>query len=136
MKLVILAAAIGLAWPAIAVADPCEGVLPRNAGVRFTGTVRYVVDGDGFCVGASADPSTWIEVRTADFNAAEYSTREGRDGQRLAQAALMGQPIVCTSTAGRSGRVITYDRVLAVCSVRGRRVRDILRAAGVAEGGS
>jgi hypothetical protein len=41
-------------------ADPCEGRLPSRAGERFSGTVRYVGDGDGLCVGRSGDPDSWI----------------------------------------------------------------------------
>lgn len=54
-----------------AYADPCKAPLPAQAGVQFSGTVRYVGDGDSLCVGRTADPNTWIEVRLADFNAPE-----------------------------------------------------------------
>lgn len=41
-----------------AAADPCEGELPRQAGVEFSGTTRHVIDGDGWCVGQSDNPAT------------------------------------------------------------------------------
>jgi endonuclease YncB( thermonuclease family) len=120
-----------------AFADPCEGELPRAAGVAFSGTVRYVIDGDGWCVGQSSDPSTWIEVRSSDFDAAELRTPEGRRGKAIAERALLGRQMRCRSATGRDGHtVITYDRVLAVCSIDGRRVADMLREAGVPEGGN
>lgn len=64
-----------LAAPAIAHADPCEGRLPDRAGQVFSGQTRYVGDGDGLCVGDSTNPSTWIEVRLADFNARSSTHR-------------------------------------------------------------
>lgn len=75
-----------LALPALA--DPCTGPLPKE-GARFSGVVRYVGDGDGLCVGASSDPSTWIEVRLADFYAPELHDPGGAEAKaalaRLAQ---------------------------------------------------
>ncbi len=68
-------AAIMLLTASPARADPCEGRLPSRPGQQFGGTVRYVGDGDGFCVGNSADPNTWIEVRLADFDAPELHSR-------------------------------------------------------------
>jgi hypothetical protein len=62
---------IFLCAPALAFADPCEGALPWRAGETFRGQVSYTGDGDSLCVGASSDPSTWIEVRLADFDARE-----------------------------------------------------------------
>lgn len=120
-----------------AFADPCEGELPSVAGVVFSGTVRHVIDGDGWCVGQSGDPSTWIEVRSSDFDAAELRTAEGRRGKAIAERVLLGRQMRCRSSTGRDGHtVVTYDRVLAVCSVDGRRVADVLRDAGVPEGGN
>jgi hypothetical protein len=48
----------------------------------------------------------------------------------------MGRRLECVATRGRSGRVIVYDRVIATCRLDGRRVGDLLRAAGVREGGN
>lgn len=125
-----------LCSPALAFADPCEGPLPRTAGAEFSGVVRYVGDGDSLCVGNSSDPATWIEVRLADFNAPELH----RDGGAAAKIALeslaMGQNAQCVATRGRNRRVVSYDRVIAVCRIGGRRIGDALRAAGVREGGN
>src|SRR3546814_8845938 len=70
-------AAITLLTPSPARADPCEGSLPSRPGQQFSGTVRYVGDGDGFCVGSSTDPNTWIEVRLADFDVPELHSPDG-----------------------------------------------------------
>ncbi len=125
-----------LAVPAIAHADPCEGRPPNQAGQAFSGAVRYVGDGDGLCVGDSANPSTWIEVRLADFNAPELNATGGRAARDQLRRLVMGRRLDCVATRGRSGRVIVYDRVIATCRLNGRRVGDLMRAAGVREGGN
>lgn len=117
-------------------ADPCEGPLPSRAGTTFSGTVRYVVDGDGLCVGASADPATWVEVRLADFNAPELRERDGPQSREMLRRLVFGREVSCVSTRGRSGRVISYDRVIATCRLNGRRLGDLLRASRAPEGGN
>jgi len=102
------------ALPAVAWADPCEGSLPRRAGETFSGQVRYIGDGDSLCVGNSSDQA----AKTA-----------------LEQLAL-GRSAQCVATRGRSGRVISHDRVIATCSIGGRRIGDALRASGAREGGN
>lgn len=124
-----------LAAPAIAHADPCEGRLPDRAGQSFAGQARYVGDGDGLCVGDSTDPSAWIEVRLADFDAPELNAKDGRVARDQLRRLVMGRRLDCVATRGRSGRVIVYDRVIAICRLNGRRVGDLMRAAGVREGG-
>lgn len=131
----ILFAVVALAWPALAFADPCEGELPRRAGVQFSGTVRYVGDGDGLCVGPSSDPHTWVEVRLADFNAPELNTPSGPAAKAALERIAMGQGAQCVAGGGRSRRVVSYDRVIATCRIGGRRIGDLMREAGVEEGG-
>jgi endonuclease YncB( thermonuclease family) len=122
--------------PAVAHADPCEGRLPAQAGAVFSGSVRYVGDGDSLCVGDSADPATWIEVRLADFDAPELHSPTGRaDRDRLVRIA-MGRRLQCVAERGRSGRVVVYDRVIARCRLAGRPVGELLRAAGGRPGGN
>lgn len=125
-----------LASPAIAHADPCEGRLPDRAGQVFAAQARYVGDGDGLCVGDRANPSTWIEVRLADFDAPELNAPGGRPARDQLRRLVMGRRLECVATRGRRGRVIVYDRVIATCRLEGRRVGDLLRAAGVREGGA
>lgn len=123
------------ALPTLAWADPCEGELPQRAGVQFSGTVRYVGDGDGLCVGPSSDPRTWIEVRLADFNAPELNTRSGAAAKAALERIAMGRGVQCVSGGGRSRRVVSYDRVIATCRIDGRRIGDLMREAGIEEGG-
>jgi endonuclease YncB( thermonuclease family) len=131
-RLIALAA---LALPELAHADPCEGDLPRRAGESFAGTVRHIGDGDSLCVGQSRDPTTWIEVRLADFNAPELNARGGRDARAALERIAMGRQVRCVAGGGRSNRVVSYDRVIATCRINGRRIGDLLRDAGVEEGG-
>lgn len=121
--------------PTDALADPCEAALPSRAGEAFSGTVRYVGDGDSLCVGPSPDPATWIEVRLADFNAPELHSRAGREARQRLVRLSQGRTLECVSTRGRSGRAIVFDRVIARCRLNGRGLGDLLRADGGREGG-
>ncbi|WP_287397666.1 nuclease [Brevundimonas sp.] len=127
---------LALALPTIAHADPCEGRLPDRPGQAFSGLVRYVGDGDGLCVGDRTNPSTWIEVRLADFDAPELNASGGRAARDQLRRLVMGRRLDCVATRGRNGRVVVYDRVIATCRVNGRRVGDLMRVAGVREGGN
>jgi endonuclease YncB( thermonuclease family) len=118
-------------------ADPCTAPLPSRAGAQFNGVVRYIVDGDGLCVGPRVgEGPTWIEVRLADFNAPELNATGGRGAKAALTRLAMGREIECVATRGRNGRVRSYDRVIAVCRIGGRQIGDLLRAAGVREGGN
>ncbi|WP_206759045.1 thermonuclease family protein, partial [Salmonella enterica] len=91
--------------------------LPSRAGAQFSGIVRYVGDGDGLCVGRTADPNEWIEVRLADFDAPELH-RPGGDAARAAlERIALHREISCTAERGRSGRVVSFDRVIARCKI-------------------
>lgn len=138
MKLFVAVAALAVVVfaPRVASADPCTAQLPRHAGDTFAGTVRYVGDGDGLCVGASSDPSTWIEVRLGDFDAPELHSRDGSRSKRFLEQVALGRQASCRAIRGRSGRVIVYDRVIAICTVQGRSIGDLLRAAGAPSGGN
>jgi len=136
MKLFYLTVSFVLAAPCIAHADPCEGRLPSRAGETFTGIVRYIGDGDSLCVGRSTDPATWIEVRMADFDAPELREPNGRRSRDFLTRTASGRTVTCTAERGRSGRVISYDRVIATCRLNGRRLGDLLRGAGAPEGGN
>lgn len=130
------AVAGGLAvCPTPAQADPCEAALPRQAGQTFAGTVRYVGDGDGLCVGMSADPTTWIEVRLADFDAPELRSAEGPRAKAILHRIAFGLVAECTAKRGRGGRVTSFDRVIAICLANGRSLGDQMRSAGAPEGG-
>ncbi|MBN8920418.1 MAG: nuclease [Mesorhizobium sp. 61-13] len=136
-RLLVLAAATAtLCYAAPAHADPCEGTLPTRAGVQFSGIVRYVGDGDGLCVGRTADPNEWIEVRLADFNAPELHTPGGPAAKAALERLALQREVICTSERGRGGRVRSFDRVIARCRISGANLGDLLRQAGVAEGGN
>lgn len=122
--------------PAVAHADPCEGRLPNRAGEVFTGIVRYVGDGDSLCVGRTSDPNEWIEVRLADFDAPELNQPQGRLGRQVLIDLARNREVVCTATRGRSGRVVSHDRTIATCRLRGVALGDLLRRHGAPTGGN
>lgn len=128
MSLRILCFVGALASPAVAFADPCTAPLPK-AGTEFSGPVRYVGDGDSLCVGATADPRTWVEVRLADFYAPELKAPQGRRAKAALSQLALGRRLDC-----KSGKR-SYDRVVANCRLRGAAVGDLLRKRGVPEGG-
>lgn len=111
-----------------AMADPCEGALPKK-GSSFGGLVRYVGDGDSLCIGENSDPSTWIEVRIADFYAPELHDPGGREAKASLTHLAYGKEAKCF--AGRR----SYDRVVAECKIGGYSVAELMRRAGVKEGG-
>jgi endonuclease YncB( thermonuclease family) len=139
MKWILAAAAfacLSAVVPAVARADPCEGRLPGRAGETFAGTVRYIGDGDSLCLGPGMDPATWIEVRLSDFDAPELHSPTGRADRDRLSRLVRGRVLDCVAVRGRNGRVIVYDRVIASCRLNGRRIGDLLRAAGGREGGN
>ena len=124
----LVATLLTLTWSTSAKADPCEGALPVNGSI-FSGTVRYVGDGDMLCVGPKGQPGQWIEVRLGDFYAPELHERGGEDAKRRLDRLVLGQAVTC-----RAGRR-SYDRVIGYCTLRGRALGLLLRAAGGTEGG-
>jgi endonuclease YncB( thermonuclease family) len=119
-----------------AYADPCEAPLPAQAGVQFSGTVRYVGDGDSLCVGKTADPNGWIEVRLADFDAPELHEDRGAQGKVALERIALHREVTCMTERGRSRRVISFDRVIARCRVGSQSIGDVLRQARAPEGGN
>lgn len=136
-KCLLLAAAIfaSLGFATSAAADPCEGPLPKQPGATFTGTIRYVGDGDSLCVGQTNRPGEWVEVRLADFNAPELHDPAGEAAKQALIRIAFGRFVLCRTERGRSGRVTSFDRVIARCQIDGRSLGDAMRTAGVAEGG-
>lgn len=116
-------------------ADPCTAkVTGYRPGDRISGLVWHSIDGDGLCVGASPTPSTWIEIREADFYAPELRTPSGRDAKRVMDQ-LVGKRAVCSVQLGQNGRTANFDRVIAACRIDGASIATIMRRAGVREGG-
>jgi len=131
----LLTAALLLA-PSMALADPCTApVRGFSPGEKFVGTVRYVGDGDGLCVGPTSDPRTWIEVRLVNWFAPELSEPGGREAKNALEGQTKGRAAVCTVRRGHDGKTWSYDRVIASCAVDGRDIGRLMGAAGVTQGG-
>ena len=113
-------------------ADPCTAPV---TGYR-AGTVLYVGDGDSLCIGNSPDPKTWIEIRLADFYAPELHSPDGPAAKRKLVELAKGKAAVCTVQRSDHGpRTYTYDRLIAQCRIDGTSLGDLMRRAGVHEGG-
>lgn len=110
----------------VALADPCEAPLPVK-GTEFAGVVTYIVDGDGLCVG---EDEGGIEVRLADFNAIELKEPGGQAAKETLRTLTFGKRVECV--AGKK----SYDRTVAACTLEGKQLGDLMRAAGVPEGGN
>lgn len=117
-------------------ADPCEAPLPTQAEERFSGAVRYVGDGDSLCVGRTADPKEWIEVRLADFDAPELHQADGAAAKAALARIALGRQVTCIAERGRGGRVVSFDRVIARCRIGPNSIGDLLRQAGAVRGGN
>lgn len=137
-------AALGvLAVASVAHADPCKAIPDRGpppawakAGYVASGTVRYVADGDSLCVGSTSNPQSWVEIRIADFDAPELRSPDGPEAKRTLERIAQGRRVVCTALRGKNGRVVSYDRLIAVCRINGASIGDLMRRAGVREGGN
>ncbi len=134
---------LSLAWASPALADPCKAIPDRGPapiwakpGYSVTGPVRYIADGDGLCVGASADPETWVEIRLADFYAPELRDPGGAAAKAALERITRGRTLSCVAQRGQGGRVLSYDRLIAVCRLGGVSLGDLMRRSGVAEGGN
>jgi endonuclease YncB( thermonuclease family) len=117
-----------LLFPIAAAADPCTAPLPSQ-GTTFSGTVRYVGDGDSICVGNSGSGASWIEVRIADFYAPELHAVGGRQAKAAMEQIALGRTVQCI--AGKR----SYDRVVAQCILNGNSLGDLMRRTGIVEGG-
>jgi endonuclease YncB( thermonuclease family) len=117
-----------LLFPVAAAADPCTAPLP-SPGTSFSGTVRYVGDGDSICVGNSGSGAFWVVVRVADFYAPELHVPGGRQAKVTMEQVALGRTVQCVA-AKRS-----YDRLVARCILNGVSISDLMRRAGIAEGG-
>lgn len=125
-----------LASPALA--DPCKAI-PDNGpmpsylakGTTFSGPVTYVGDADSLCVAVGGRaPENLVEVRVADFYGPEINAPGGRDAKATLERIVKGRHVVCT--AGRR----SFDRVVAICRLGGVTIGDLMRGAGVEEGGN
>lgn len=137
MRPLAITIVFGLTIVGGAAADPCAAV-PENGptpaylkpGARFSGPVTYVGDGDSLCVGMGASNSTWVEVRLSDFFAPELSAAGGAEARDTLEQLVRYKRADCIA----EGR--THDRIAARCTVGGRSIGAIMRAAGIREGGN
>lgn len=120
-----------------ALADPCKAVPDRgpmpgylSPGSTFSGPVVYVGDGDSMCVAVGEGPKNWVEVRVADFYAPELHAPGGAEAKATLERITRGKHAVCKAEHR------SHDRVVAACRIGRRAVGDLMRSAGVAEGGN
>lgn len=123
-----------LATPALA--DPCKAIPDKGPapawlkrGTVFSGPVSYVGDGDGLCVAVGPGPDRWVEVRLADFYAPELHEPGGREAKATLERIVRGKRVSCVYERR------SWDRAIAVCTLNGVSVGDLMRRAGVREGG-
>ena len=86
-------------------------------------------DGDSLCVAVGPTQGNWVEVRLADFYAAELSAPGAREAKAALERIAMGRRVECVAQHR------SHDRVVAVCTVQGVKLGDRMRAAGITAGG-
>lgn len=133
----VLAVAFALIGTPV-LADPCEAIPKKGPappeyvrrGAVFSGPVVYVGDGDGLCVKVGPRKGLdWVEVRLADFYAPELDEPGGREAKSALERVAMGRHAQCVAE-GKS-----WDRSVARCAIGDVSIGDLLRGAGVEEGG-
>lgn len=135
IRTAIILAALTLATPALA--DPCKAIPDRGPmptylkrGATFSGPVSYVGDGDSLCVAVGQGAANWVEVRVEDFYAPELNAAGGREAKQTLTRLAYGKRAVCVASHR------SHDRVVATCRINGVSVGDLMRGAGVVEGGN
>jgi endonuclease YncB( thermonuclease family) len=116
-------------------ADPCKAVPDHGPAPTvllhqpFSGRVVYIGDGDSLCVAQGPSHEDWVEVRLEDFYAPELQEPGGEQAKATLTRLVYGHTLTCRP------RKQSYDRIVATCFDGGRSVGDMMRAAGVQEGG-
>lgn len=135
IRVAIITAALAFAAPALA--DPCKAIPDRGPmpsylkrGATFSGPVSYVGDGDSLCVAVGQGAANWVEVRVEDFYAPELNAPGGREAKQTLTRLAYGKRAVCTASHR------SHDRVVATCRINGVSVGELMRGAGVVEGGN
>jgi micrococcal nuclease len=120
-----------------ALADPCKAIPDKGPmpaflkpGSTFSGPVTYVGDGDSLCVAVGPSTADWVEVRVSDFYAPELQEPSGQDAKTALERIAKGRRVECRAIRQ------SYDRVVARCAFQGRSLGDLMRSAGVREGGN
>lgn len=104
-----------------------DGRMPR----LIAGRAVTIIDGDGLVL------STGDEIRLGDFNAPEWNQKGGKEAKAALAEIAYGEDLACTPCEGarNPNRCTSYDRIIATCRLNGRRLGDLMRARGIAEGG-
>ena len=120
-----------------ALADPCKAIPDRGPapvylahGRTFSGPVTYVGDGDSLCVAVGPGPENLVEVRLADFYSPELHEPAGQAAKAALGSIARGRHVTCTADHQ------SYDRIVATCRLNGVSLGDLMRRAGVEEGGN
>lgn len=120
--------------------DRCQAPYSHyESGDLISGEVVYVGDGDSICVAPSSGspPHLRVEIRIEDFRALELSQKGGWNSRYEMERIALGRKVLCVATPSQADptTVISYDRVVARCYLNRRSLGDLMRAAGVPEGG-
>jgi endonuclease YncB( thermonuclease family) len=99
-------------------------------GAVFSGPVSYIGDGDSLCVAVGVGPENWVEVRLADFYSPELKADGGTSAKATLERIASGRRVTCTADHP------SYDRIVARCTIGNRSIGDLMRAAGIREGGN
>lgn len=129
MIALLVAAALGSPCAA-----PATGYRP---GAVVSGEVVRVVDGDSLWLAMAPGPEGCIKIRIADFYAPEVRDPGGSEATVWMAALAAGRRLTCTAerSASNPSRTYSYDRLVAVCRVGEWSLGDLMRSAGVEEGG-
>jgi micrococcal nuclease len=137
MRALFLAFALLATSAAAAHADPCEAIqenvpLPSylSFGSTFSGPVDVVIDGDSLCLAVAPGSSGLVEVRISDFWAPEFTSPGGPAAKAALERIALGKQASCVAN------LRTYDRIAARCTIGGTLIGDLMRSAGVREGGN
>lgn len=121
--LLVLAIALTAA-PASATPDvTCNAPLPAKD-KDFGGEVTFVASGHVMCVGRELGG---IAVRLADFNAPEPDAPGGQAARATLSYYALSKTVACHSHKRAKKHVV------ALCTVNGRKLGDLLREAGINE---
>jgi endonuclease YncB( thermonuclease family) len=66
---------------------------------------------------------------------ARLSETGGQSAKSVIEQITRGRNVTCTAVTGDGGRVVSYDRLVAVCRVGSESLGDMMRRTGVREGG-
>ncbi len=86
-------------------------------------------EADSLCVAVGPSPADWVEVRVSDFYAPELHEPGGQEAKATLERIAKAREVECRAIRQ------SYDRLVARCALQGRSLGDLMRSAGVSEGG-